>query len=94
MGIEIRHEPEASRYVLTVDGALASVLEYRERGESIAFPHTVTVPQFRGRGLADRLVAFAIDDVRSRGLTKVTPSCWYVAEWFERHPEQSELLAG
>ena len=93
MDIDIRRDPDESRYVLTVDGTLASALDYRERGDAIAFPHTVTVPSFRGQGLADRLVTFAIDDVRARGITHVTPSCWYVADWFARHPEHAELIA-
>lgn len=94
MSTEIRHEPDAHRYTLRVDGALASVLEYRENGSGIAFPHTVTVPAQRGKGYADQLVSFAIDDVEATGRGPVTPSCWYVAEWFDRHPERAGLLAG
>lgn len=76
-----------------VDGVLASVAEYRDHGIGIVFHHTVTIPRFRGRGFADQIVAFAIDDVQKNGRGPVTATCWYVAEWFDRHPERAELLA-
>jgi uncharacterized protein len=91
---DITHEPDAHRYVLREDGELVSVLEYRDQGRGTVMHHTVTVPKFRGRGHAAQLVAFAVDDVESRGAGPIIPTCWFVAEWFETHPERRALLAG
>jgi uncharacterized protein len=93
MATEFTHEPDAHRYTMHVDGDLVSVAEYLDHGTGMVFNHTVTVPKFRGKGYADQLVTFAMDDVEARGAGPVRPTCWYVAEWFDRHPERAALLA-
>lgn len=92
MAVELAHEPDAHRYTLRRNGAIVSVLEYRDQGASVAFHRTVTVPHQRGHGYAAQLVEFAVDDVAKTGRT-ISPTCWYVAEWFDAHPERAELLA-
>ena len=89
---ELIHEPDARRYVLRVDGDIASVLDYRVLGDSIAFTRTFTNPPYRGSGLAGELVAFAVDDVEANSSRRIVPSCWYVGEWFDRHPDRAGLL--
>lgn len=89
---ELTHEPDARRYVLRVDGDLASVLDYRVLGDSIAFTRTFTSPPYRGSGLAGELVRFAVDDVDATSDRRIVPSCWYVGEWFDRHPDRGTLL--
>ena len=92
MVTEFTHEPDARRYTMHVDGDLVSVLEYQDHGASVVFHHTVTIPQFRGKGYAAELVDFAVSDVERTG-RPITPTCWYVAEWFDRHPERAGALA-
>ncbi|MGW9631263.1 GNAT family N-acetyltransferase [Agromyces sp. NPDC055520] len=89
---ELSHEPDARRYVLRVDGDIASVLDYRELGDTVAFTRTFTNPPYRGSGLAGELVEFAADDVETNGARRILPSCWYVGEWFDRHPDRAGLL--
>ncbi len=89
---ELSHEPDARRYALRVDGALASVLDYRRLGDAIAFTRTFTTPPYRGTGLAAELVAFAVDDVEQTTTAHIVPSCWYVEQWFDRHPDRRHLL--
>ncbi|QAY74198.1 N-acetyltransferase [Agromyces protaetiae] len=86
------HEPDANRYVLRIGGELASVLDYHVRGDSVAFSRAFTNPPFRGRGLAGEVVAFAVDDVEATTTLRIVPTCWYVAEWFDLHPERASLL--
>ncbi|TXK17747.1 GNAT family N-acetyltransferase [Homoserinibacter sp. GY 40078] len=92
MPIEISHEPDAHRYTLRRGGAIVSVLEYLDHGPSVVFHHTITVPNQRGHGYAAQLVEFAVNDVEHSGRS-ITPSCWYVADWFDAHPERSGVLA-
>ncbi|WP_397420125.1 GNAT family N-acetyltransferase [Protaetiibacter sp. SSC-01] len=92
MGIEFAHEPDAHRYTMRRNGAIVSVLEYRDHGSSVVFHHTVTVPTHRGHGYAAQLVEYAVDDVERSG-RRITPTCWYVAEWFDAHPEHAGALA-
>lgn len=92
MALEFRHEAEAKRYTVRDEGSLVTVLQYAEQPDAVSFYHTVTVPHRRGEGTAARLVEYAVDDVVSRGVTKIVPSCWFVAEWFDEHPERASLL--
>jgi uncharacterized protein len=89
---DLAHEPEQRRYVLRLDGQVACVLDYRELGDSVAFVRTFTTPPYRGAGLASELVGFAVDDVEQRTRLRIVPSCWYVDQWFDRHPDRKDLL--
>jgi hypothetical protein len=33
-----------------------------------------------------------MDDVERHSSRRVLPMCWYVAEWFDAHPERKTLL--
>ncbi len=92
MATEVRHEPEQSRYTISVDGRLAGIAEYEERGGALVFPHTEIDPLLRGQGLGAQLVQAALDDVRARG-GRIVPVCWFVAQFVDEHPEYEDLLA-
>jgi predicted GNAT family acetyltransferase len=89
---QLLHEPDASRYTLVRDGQLAAVADYHINGNSISFTHTFTQPHLRGEGLAAEVVEFAMNDVEQNSTRRVVPMCWYVAEWFDKHPERAGLL--
>jgi uncharacterized protein len=89
--IEIRRDPEGERYVVTVDGEVAGFAQYRDRGELIAFIHTEVDDRFEGQGLGGRLISFALDDARERGLA-VLPFCPFVNGYIERHREYVDLV--
>ena len=92
MSKQLTHETDASRYTLVIDGQLAAVADYRINGDAISFHHTFTQPNLRGRGLAGEVVEFAVDDVEKNSNRRIVPMCWYVADWFEAHPERASLL--
>jgi uncharacterized protein len=83
------HNRSKSRFELEVGGQLA-VAEYRRAGDQMVFTHTEVPPQFRGRGLAERLVLFGLDAARQENL-KVVPLCSYVAHVLQKHPEYRDL---
>jgi predicted GNAT family acetyltransferase len=89
---QLTHEADANRYTLMIDGQLAAVADYRINGDAISFHHTFTQPNLRGRGLAGEVVEFAVDDVEKNSTRRIVPMCWYVADWFEAHPERASLL--
>ena len=88
---DVRDNVERSRYELEVSGEIA-VADYRRQGDTLLITHTHTPPALRGQGIAARLVAGMLTDVRARGL-KITPLCSYVVDYFERNPDQQDLLA-
>jgi uncharacterized protein len=83
------HNRSKSRFEMEVGGQLA-MAEYRRDGDRMVFTHTEVPPQFRGHGLAERIVLFALDFARRENLS-VVPLCSYVARVLQRHPEYRKL---
>jgi uncharacterized protein len=82
-----------SRYELLVDDRVAAFADYIAHAEvsAIELPHTVTHPEFRGQGLAAKLITHVLNDLRASN-QKVIPTCSYVAHFIESHPEYSDLV--
>lgn len=81
----------AHRFEVLVDGAVAGYAEYRRRGGSVAFTHTVVDGAFEGRGLGSALARGALDAVRVEG-SAVLPFCPFIRSWIQRHPEYIDLV--
>ncbi len=92
MATNLAHEPAAQRYTLHVDGTLVATLDYAVSPSAISLTRAYTVPAQRGHGYAADLVAFAVNHIAEHGPRRVIPMCWYVAEWFDAHPERLGLL--
>ena len=92
MALEVRNNAERSRYELAVDGDLAGIADYSLLGDRVVMAHTEIERRRRGQGLGAILVRHALDDLRSSGRT-VVPSCWYVAQFIDEHPEYGDLVA-
>lgn len=86
------NETDASRYTLHRGDDLVSVLDYRDDGKTVALTRAFTIPTFRGHGYAAEIVERAVADLEARGDREVSPVCWYVADWFEAHPERAAIL--
>jgi uncharacterized protein len=92
--VEVRHEPERSRWAAYVDGEEAGYADYvlLEDPPRVLFPHTVTHPAYGGRGVASQVVAAALEHVRADGGRQVLPQCWFVARHIDQHPDLAGLL--
>jgi hypothetical protein len=89
----IEHEEAdgQGRYVIHLpDGSEAEMTYTRRDAGTIVADHTGTPPQYRGQGLAEKLVKRAIADARETG-TRIVPVCSYVVAQFRRHPEWADL---
>lgn len=89
----VTRNDDAQRYEIRVDGQQVGIADYVVDGDVVVMPHTVIDPARGGQGLAAVLVAAALDDIRSSG-RRVVPSCWYVAEFIDAHPDYADLRAG
>ena len=87
----VRDNEAAHRYELLVDEELVGELIYRARDGVITLIHTEVAPQYEGHGLGDQLVAYALDDIRARGL-EIVPVCPFVGAYLRRHPEYEVLV--
>lgn len=53
--------------------------------------HTFVDDSLRGQGVAGKLMRLCADELRRTG-RKAVPTCGYAAGWFEKHPEEADLL--
>jgi predicted GNAT family acetyltransferase len=99
--LTVIHNPEASRFEVSVDGHLA-LADYRlvqSPGDGNApitvmqMTHTETPQALQGQGVAAALVRAALDHAAQQGW-KVQPSCSYVRVYMDRHPETQSLRVG
>jgi predicted GNAT family acetyltransferase len=92
MTIEVRDNPDESRYEASLDGTAIGFAYYDLRPDLVVFTHTEVEPEAEGKGVASTLIGQALDDVRGRGL-KIVPLCPFVRAFLKRHPEYTDLVA-
>ena len=80
-----------TRYEILRGDELVGEIRYRIEPGAIVLVHTDVAPSAEGQGIGSRLVAGALDDIRSRGL-RVVPVCPFVTAYLRRHPEQRDLV--
>ena len=86
MTVTVRDDPGHLRYEVVEDDVVRGFVTYRLHRGVIDFLHAEVDPAHEGRGLAGTLVAFALDDARSRGLG-VLPHCPYVRHVIDGHQD-------
>jgi predicted GNAT family acetyltransferase len=89
--ITVADNADRERYEIRVDGKPAGFVKYRLRPELIELIHTEINDEFEGRGLGSRLISFALDDARERGLA-VLPFCPFVNDYMQRHRQYVDLV--
>jgi len=90
--IEVRNNPERSRFELFADGEAAGYLRYRLDDGWTVLEHTSIDEAFAGRSLGSALAAGALDLVRE-GQGSVVVECPFIKRWLTKHPEYDDLLA-
>ncbi|WP_127473753.1 GNAT family N-acetyltransferase [Microbacterium sulfonylureivorans] len=83
--ITVVRNDEDRRYEIHVGDILAGFTQFRvDRLGRYLYPHTEVDPAFRGRGLAQKVVAEAMADSARRGET-VVPHCPVVAKYLHEN---------
>lgn len=91
--VTVVHSAQESRFEAHVNGAPAGVLVYEQVGSTLNLVHTEVDPSYQGQGVASRLVAGTLDQLRDSE-HRVTASCPYVRRWLERHEDYRDLVSG
>jgi len=81
------------RYELWLGERRAGFIDYETKPGVVVLIHTEVDPAFAGRGLATRLIADAVADIRARGL-KLVPVCPFVLAYLRKHREDRDLVVG
>ena len=87
----VRDNRAEAEFELTL-GRHRAVAAYQMEGDTIVFTHTVVPAAVEGRGVGSKLIRFALDSARDRGL-KVVAQCSFVRAYIDKHPEYRDLLA-
>ncbi|TQL69753.1 hypothetical protein FB381_3667 [Nocardioides albertanoniae] len=86
--IEYADNPTKHRYEILDGETVAGFAVYRLPDDAhVDFVHTEVSEAYNGQGLASKLVAFALADVREKD-KRIIPHCPYVAGWLKRHGEE------
>ena len=91
MDVDVVHEPQRRRFVVTADGKECQLFYIPIDDSSVDFRSTFVHPGLRGRGVGEKLVRRALEWAREEGL-KVVPTCWFVDTVVRRHPEYAPLI--
>jgi uncharacterized protein len=93
--LEIRFEEAGNRgkySILMPNGQESKVTFVRIGADHVIADHTYVPLPYRNQGVAERLVEHFIGEMRAVG-TKVTPTCWFVADEFARRsPDWDDVL--
>jgi RimJ/RimL family protein N-acetyltransferase/predicted GNAT family acetyltransferase len=91
--IDVINNPVNQQFEAVRFGKVIGVLSYRWISVShVELEHMYVAPRERGHNVGALLVEHAIGIVRSKG-GRLAPTCSYVTEYIQRHPEHAELLA-
>jgi len=88
---EVSNNRSLQRFELDVGGAVAFAT-YRLAEGTVIITHTETPTGLRGRGIASRLIAGALELIRQDG-NQVVAACGFVADYLASHREWSDLEA-
>ncbi|MEV5838545.1 GNAT family N-acetyltransferase [Nocardia sp. NPDC052112] len=108
MTTRLEHNVADTRFEIYIDDTLAGYADYAEHDDADRtrpvgsadshppkirdFHHTMTFPEFRGRGVAAQVVEYALRDSRAAGFA-IVPTCWYVEKYIAEHREYADLVA-
>ena len=87
----VQDNPARNRFELEENGELAFAT-YRKHDNVYVIPHVEAAPALRGKGAAGRLMEGIATLARANGF-RIRPMCPYAVAWFQRNPEQQDLVA-
>lgn len=87
----ITDNSERGIYEAAIGGRTAAGLVYSNVGSRVVLLATSVFPEFRGKGVAARLIGGVLDELRMQGKT-ATVTCPFGAAFVNAHPEYADVL--
>jgi predicted GNAT family acetyltransferase len=87
----ITDNSELGIYEATIGGRTAAGLVYNNVGNRVTLMATSVLPEFRGQGVANRLIGSVLDELRTQGKT-ATVTCPFATAFVNAHPEYADVL--
>ena len=91
MELEIQHNKEKRRFYTFVEGREAYLTYENDNDNILNFGHTYVPFNLRGRGIAAKIVGYALEYARENNF-KVIPSCSYVRVYIEKNRQFNDLV--
>lgn len=88
---DFTHNRERARFEIRLDGEVVGKTYYREDAVRRLFTHTEVDPAHQGKGLATRLIEFALADTRDANL-RISAECPSVSAFLARHHEYDDIV--
>jgi predicted GNAT family acetyltransferase len=89
--LTVRDNPERNRFEIDLGDGSFAIAGYTLPAGRIMFTHTEVPEAHEGQGVGTKLIRFALDAARERGL-KVIPICPFFAAYMQEHAEVQDLL--
>ena len=89
--LTVRDNPDRHRFEIDLGNGSFAIAEYTLPAGKIMFTHTEVPEAHEGQGIGTKLIRFALDAARERGL-KVIPICPFFAAYMQEHAEVQDLL--
>jgi uncharacterized protein len=89
--IRVHHNDHKRVYAATLGELELANLRYDEVDGRVVILTTTVAPEFRGRGITTELIAYALDDIRDRGMS-ITVYCRVVAAFISGNQQYADLL--
>jgi predicted GNAT family acetyltransferase len=87
--LEVNHNKAENTFEVWIDGHL-SRLDYIQDGKNFVITHVGVHPEFRGQGLAGKIVDASLEYAKQNSL-RVIPMCSYAAYYIRKNPQYIEL---
>lgn len=87
--LEIIHNQAGNTFEVWIDGYL-SKLDYMQDGKNFVITHVGVHPEFRGQGLAGKIVDASLEYAQQNSL-RVIPMCSYAAAYIRKNPDYVKL---
>jgi predicted GNAT family acetyltransferase len=72
---------------------IAEATYITKKNDELIVDHVYVNPNYRGQGIADKIMLVVVDYVREHNL-KVSATCSYASAWFSKHEEEySDILS-
>ncbi|HIE37385.1 TPA: N-acetyltransferase [Candidatus Geothermarchaeota archaeon] len=92
MSVEYKVNMTSRVFYIRLPDNSKAYLKYHIEGGKLYLDSTYTPENWRGRGLAKRLVEYALDYAVREGL-KIAPICSYSVYYFIKNPDKVDMLA-
>lgn len=89
--LTVMRRDDRNAYIATLANVEVATVQYDRAGARLVLLTTTVIPAYRGRGISDELIAYALDDIRERG-ERITVLCPVVKAFLERYPENLDLV--